>query len=408
MNDETRLIRQPIPADKENKTFVDACEQILNDSSRVSIACPYLSQEIVRHLTTRPFKLITDLDECFGRKVDSELTDLFRQNLNCIRFCEGLHAKVLIGSKKGLFGSANFTKAGFTQHFEVSCMVGGELLKELADWFEELWNVSEKIDPQEFDERIKKLSSRPKAEPSSTESRRSLKTKTGSLASWEIRDKTEAENAAVNNHIGPSKNKSERPQVNPESLPLDHSSAGSWWFGVNNQKRSKLKSGHVALDEIQPFWAGEEPSFKWNFGNSKTVPSRAYESMHPGDRVIVWTGRGPYEENWGLIGTAVIESIDLEQKYLLLGQGKRFQKSLTPYSAKEKNPKENENIRFLFEVFGEEFTPLGDIRHVIYNKKRKTLSLSQTLMILHALKKLFTIWKNKRASLHKDGRFERC
>lgn len=132
----------------------------------------------------------------------------------------------------------------------------------------------------------------------------------------------------------------------------------AWWFGVNN-----ATNGHMTLEALEPLFEGG--TLRWPFGHSKTVPSGAYKTMLPRDRVLIWTGRGR-DESWGLIGSGAIEHVEAD--HVILGRGMRFDSPLTPYPRKQ--PEETHAVRFLLEVFGQNFEPLGDIRRAIYDTPR--------------------------------------
>lgn len=118
------------------------------------------------------------------------------------------------------------------------------------------------------------------------------------------------------------------------------------------------------LQDTQPLFEGSP--IRWPFGRSRTLPTGAYREMLPGDRVVLWTGRGD-DERWGLIGTAVIDVV--HDDHLILRSGSRFSEPLTPFP--KKKPSETDLVKFLLETFGTEFDPLGDVRNAVYGVGRK-------------------------------------
>lgn len=131
----------------------------------------------------------------------------------------------------------------------------------------------------------------------------------------------------------------------------------AWWFGVNNGR-----AGHMTLDDVKPLLEGEQ--LHWPVGHSKRIPWTAYEEMLPGDEVLIWTGRG-LNPDWGLLGVARVVSVAGD--HVVLHRFKRFEEPVRPY---REQAVESEAVRLLFDVFGDDFKPLGDVRQAVYGKGR--------------------------------------
>ena len=129
-----------------------------------------------------------------------------------------------------------------------------------------------------------------------------------------------------------------------------------WWFGINNRRRAK--SGHVFRVDMEPFLQGLAPSFSWPVGGAP--PSRRYNAeMQVGDPIIFWTGDGPLNPEWGIIGFGAIAILPVpgtEHPALDLVLRERVQPALCPYPSGHPEPSPVSD--FLLDVFGPEFRPL--------------------------------------------------
>lgn len=150
MNDEDiKLVYQPVPPVASSEAFASALNTVLCESETVDIASPYLSFDVVESLIQkRCFRLVTDLDACFEGRESERLADFFEKHQTAIRSITGLHAKVVLGAQAGLLGSANLTRMGLSQRFEMACIVRGGHFKELAAWFEAVWKHASPLAPE--------------------------------------------------------------------------------------------------------------------------------------------------------------------------------------------------------------------------------------------------------------------
>lgn len=129
-----------------------------------------------------------------------------------------------------------------------------------------------------------------------------------------------------------------------------------WWFGINNAKKPRRNS-HIAYSQIEPLFSGEQDEFEWPYHKQA---KRFYEQMQPGDKVIFWMGdRGSYID-WGLLGFGFISDIrgtHLDSSRYILKANYILSSPITPYPSGK--PQETEETRFLKDIFGLEFKPLG-------------------------------------------------
>lgn len=153
-DDNFQLIYQPVPPNDSDEVFASALKDVVAGSKSVAIASPYLSVDVLRPLIEgRGFRLITDQDACFEAGCDPALADLLHTNSEHVRTLAGLHAKVVIGDRAGLFGSANLTTTGLCRRFEMATIVRGCRLTELNAWFEALWDHGTCLDLSTFAKR---------------------------------------------------------------------------------------------------------------------------------------------------------------------------------------------------------------------------------------------------------------
>lgn len=142
-----RLIYQRVPPDRSDDAFASALQAVASGSKALSIASPYLSHSILEPLTRgRSFRLITDWRECLDGGVDERLEAWIFAHADAIRDLPGLHAKVVVGDRKALFGSANLTTMGLTRRFEMACLVEEKERDELFAWIDAIWKQGSPVD----------------------------------------------------------------------------------------------------------------------------------------------------------------------------------------------------------------------------------------------------------------------
>lgn len=128
--------------------FAKAVGEVLAASdSEIRLVSPYLGGSVLRPLVEeRSFRLVTDLDACFGAGANRDVVDLFSDRLEAVRHLPNVHAKVLFNNGAALLGSANLTVQGFAGRDELACLLRGHrLLGQLDAWFERLWDAAETV-----------------------------------------------------------------------------------------------------------------------------------------------------------------------------------------------------------------------------------------------------------------------
>lgn len=129
--------------------FGDAIDRVLDASEHVRIVSPYLGLAVLDPIAKgRSFQLITDLDACFEGNPDRGLVRFFERHIASVRNLPLVHAKVVLGERSALMGSANLTESGFCRRFEMSCLLfDTEHLAELRRWFDWLWQNAAELEP---------------------------------------------------------------------------------------------------------------------------------------------------------------------------------------------------------------------------------------------------------------------
>ena len=111
----------------------------------VRLACPYISLPYLERLIrcSASWRLLTDVEEWLRSESRKNREDIFRFLVRyepMIRHCHRLHAKVAVGSRAAMLGSANFTDLGIRGRTEMSIMIEEEPhIRQLTEWFETYW-----------------------------------------------------------------------------------------------------------------------------------------------------------------------------------------------------------------------------------------------------------------------------
>lgn len=158
-----RLIHHAIESTPDSVSpFDEAITQMVKGED-VLIACPYLNLNYLLRIfkLSNSVRLLTDAEEWLAshnvderQKIQSFIEDFG----GCVHHVRGLHAKVIVGGGNSLVGSANFTHRGLTSRTEMSVLFEQETqVEELRAWFENLWELSSTIDPEELSAYLENL-----------------------------------------------------------------------------------------------------------------------------------------------------------------------------------------------------------------------------------------------------------
>jgi hypothetical protein len=121
-------------------------------AENVCLACPYIGLAYLRRVIrlTESWRLLTDVQEWLRSQDNTQREGIYQflaHNRFLIRHSPRLHAKVVIGSRSAMVGSANLTDAGIRQRTELAVRLDGSpQVQELTKWFEAHWTRAYELD----------------------------------------------------------------------------------------------------------------------------------------------------------------------------------------------------------------------------------------------------------------------
>lgn len=146
----TSLIYHDVNEPTSNSRFEKEIIGIAQENE-LRLAFPYLNVDYLKHIVeiSTSYRLLTDVDEwllSLSKAERCKAVEFMDRDSQYIRHVENLHAKVVIGPKSALIGSANLTRAGLAERTEMSVLIEeGEKIEELEKWFDELWGKARTI-----------------------------------------------------------------------------------------------------------------------------------------------------------------------------------------------------------------------------------------------------------------------
>jgi len=114
----------------------------------VRIASPYIGLSYLERITevASDWTLISDIEawlSSLSMRARPAAWSFIREHINKIHHCPGLHAKVVIGDKLAVFGSANLTLSGIQARTELGMLLTEHsLVLELSSWFDGIWSTT--------------------------------------------------------------------------------------------------------------------------------------------------------------------------------------------------------------------------------------------------------------------------
>lgn len=151
----------------------DAAIVSIARADHVRLACPYISLAYLSRVTSlsASWRLLTDIEECLrsqNRTQRKKVHAFLVSNRSAVRHYPQLHAKVVIGSRAAMMGSAIFTDLGILRRAEVSAHLEDEpQVQELAAWFEAHWSKAYELPLDDIADFIKTLPEGPAVEGTS-------------------------------------------------------------------------------------------------------------------------------------------------------------------------------------------------------------------------------------------------
>ncbi len=114
---------------------------------QLRLACPYISLDYLNGVINgTSWRLLTDIRELLRSQAPTKrekIVEFLNDHRASVRHYSRLHAKVVIGLRTVMFGSANFTNSGIWKRAEVSAIIDdAPQVEELTEWFESLWSQS--------------------------------------------------------------------------------------------------------------------------------------------------------------------------------------------------------------------------------------------------------------------------
>ncbi len=135
--------------------FDEAIVSAVRDDD-ICIACPYIGLSYLRRIArlSRRWRLVTDIAEWLASQnlaQRAEIASFVTSHQQSIRHITMLHAKVIIGSRSAVFGSANFTDTGITRRIELGVQLDSqETVNELQKWFDDLWESAHPVNSDDL------------------------------------------------------------------------------------------------------------------------------------------------------------------------------------------------------------------------------------------------------------------
>ncbi|RLI94180.1 MAG: hypothetical protein DRO92_03265, partial [Candidatus Altiarchaeales archaeon] len=160
--------------DKESSTGeISPFDKVITDMVKnrdVSVVCPYIGIDYFNRIIqlSNTWFLVTDVEEWIishNTKTRKIIKDFIQNNLSTVRHHKDVHAKVIITDNKAFISSSNLTDKGITKRVEMGVLIEEKKhVKELQDWFCDLWNKSKPINIQDLEKYITSIRSLPSYE----------------------------------------------------------------------------------------------------------------------------------------------------------------------------------------------------------------------------------------------------
>lgn len=241
-----RLLYHDPKSPSDDSPFNDAICSIAREG-QLSLACPYISLDYLNGVINgTSWRLLTDIKELLRSTKNltqrERVVEFLSDHRASVRHYSRLHAKVVIGLRTVMFGSANFTNSGIWKRTEVSAIIDdAPQVQELTEWFEACWLSPQAQEMPSKDAMAEYIKSLPEA-PSPAEEVEPplfppLLTKPASLAELEVQQVATGEAAEQPAERQQAEAEAKEPQPEPQS-PDDVA-----FPYVNLSKPRKLKRG---------------------------------------------------------------------------------------------------------------------------------------------------------------------
>jgi hypothetical protein len=147
----TALVAHSFDGEVKSTAFANATRKVLDHGGpdgELRVVSPYLGAAVIAELLRgHRFRLVTDLDECFGGARDGALAAYLAEHASSVRHVPGVHAKLFASAGALMLGSANLTKSGLAERDELGIVTtDAGLLRDVGAWFDQLWGRAAPID----------------------------------------------------------------------------------------------------------------------------------------------------------------------------------------------------------------------------------------------------------------------
>lgn len=138
------LLYHPLDNSSEHSPFDRAALSVARDSEAL-IVSPYIGVSYLERIldVADEWRLVSDIEawlSSLSQVARPRAWEFIRCNLDRIHHCANIHAKVIVGYRLAMMGSANLTSKGVLGRTEMGILLDEpRLVTELRSWFEGLW-----------------------------------------------------------------------------------------------------------------------------------------------------------------------------------------------------------------------------------------------------------------------------
>lgn len=138
------LLYHPLDNSAEHSPFDRAALSVARDSEAL-IVSPYIGVSYLERIldVADDWRLVSDVEawlSSLSLVARPKAWEFIRCNLDRIHHCSNIHAKVIVGHRLAMMGSANLTSMGVLGRTEMGILLDEpRLVTELRTWFEGLW-----------------------------------------------------------------------------------------------------------------------------------------------------------------------------------------------------------------------------------------------------------------------------
>ncbi len=141
------LLYHPLDNSAEHSPFDRAALSVARDSEAL-IVSPYIGVSYLERIldVADDWRLVSDVEawlSSLSLVARPRAWEFIRSNLDRIHHCANIHAKVIVGHRLAMMGSANLTSKGVLGRTEMGMLLDEpRLVSELRNWFDGLWAQS--------------------------------------------------------------------------------------------------------------------------------------------------------------------------------------------------------------------------------------------------------------------------